>query len=55
MAMIILPSVVEYIKYFLLNLSWSMHNKLDSIFKVIIHAFYVCDSRPCYVTIFPDC
>ena len=54
-AMIILPSVVESIMYFLLNLSWSMHNKSDSTFKFILHAFFICDSCSCFVTNFSDC
>ena len=34
----------------LLNLSWSMLNNSESTFKTVIHALYICDSCPSFVT-----
>ena len=51
--MIILPSAVESIKYFLLNLSWSVQKKeSDSVVlaKIIIRESHVRDYCPCLPT-----
>lgn len=51
--MIILPSAVESIKYFLLNLSWSAQKKeSDSVVlaKIIIRESHVRDYCPCLPT-----